>query len=240
GVAGGVMDELQGGRFGNGFASAGFAEALSPVVGGIESVPMQAIATSAVGGTASVLAGGKFANGAVTAAFVYAFGSIAQHEAEGSQDQQAARQGRLLNAEEITTTHGAMEASFGEDAIDYDAARITSDKFFPFQSNDMGITPYGIIHYPNDCGNLAACGGSAEEIRSNRAFLVHEMTHVLQYQQGTNVLFRALPLQIAKYASFGFYDPYVVPAGVPYQQLNVEQQAQWVTAHKYPEWVDFK
>lgn len=77
GIAGGVMSTLQGGNFGHGFASAGFGEAMSPTLAGIESVPAQAIATAVVGGTASVLAGGKFANGAVTAAFGYAFGAAA-------------------------------------------------------------------------------------------------------------------------------------------------------------------
>ncbi len=76
GIAGGVMSTLQGGNFGHGFASAGFGEAMSPTLAGIESVPGQAIATAVVGGTASVLAGGKFGNGAVTAAFGFAFNRL--------------------------------------------------------------------------------------------------------------------------------------------------------------------
>ncbi|MBO9661427.1 RHS repeat-associated core domain-containing protein [Dokdonella sp.] len=76
GVAGGVMADMQGGRFGHGFASAGFSEALSPAVGQISSTPVQAIAVAVVGGTASRLAGGKFANGAITAAFGYAFNEL--------------------------------------------------------------------------------------------------------------------------------------------------------------------
>jgi hypothetical protein len=77
GVAGGVMAEMQGGRFGHGFASAGFSEAMSPALGHIRSVPAQAITAAVIGGTASKLAGGKFANGAVTAAFGFAFGRMA-------------------------------------------------------------------------------------------------------------------------------------------------------------------
>lgn len=72
GMAGGVMSELQGGRFGHGFASAGFGEALSPAMQG-GSMAGRMIASVVVGGTASMLAGGKFANGAVTAAFGFAF-----------------------------------------------------------------------------------------------------------------------------------------------------------------------
>ncbi|MFC4821944.1 hypothetical protein, partial [Dokdonella ginsengisoli] len=76
GVAGGVMAEMQGGRFGHGFASAGFSEAMSPALGHIRSVPAQAITAAVIGGTASRLAGGKFANGAVTAAFGFAFNQL--------------------------------------------------------------------------------------------------------------------------------------------------------------------
>ncbi|MFC4822195.1 hypothetical protein, partial [Dokdonella ginsengisoli] len=76
GVAGGVMAEMQGGRFGRGFASAGFSEAMSPALGHIRSVPAQAITAAVIGGTASRLAGGKFANGAVTAAFGFAFNHV--------------------------------------------------------------------------------------------------------------------------------------------------------------------
>ena len=71
-AAGGVMSVLNGGKFGHGFVSAGFVEAVNPAVAGM-SKPAQAAASIVVGGTSSVLAGGKFANGAVTASFQLAF-----------------------------------------------------------------------------------------------------------------------------------------------------------------------
>jgi len=76
GVAGGVMSELQNGDFGHGFASAGVAEALNPVVDTMDNPVGKVMAAAAVGGTASVAAGGKFANGAVTAAFAEAFNDV--------------------------------------------------------------------------------------------------------------------------------------------------------------------
>jgi RHS repeat-associated protein len=86
GVAGGIMAEVQGGRFGHGFASAGSAELLAPVVQHAEGTgPGEAIARMIVGGTASVASGGKFANGAVTAAFSYAFGQMATNRQEAAQ-----------------------------------------------------------------------------------------------------------------------------------------------------------
>ena len=72
-LAGGVMGSLNGGKFGHGFVSAGFTQALAPSINGInEGVRFSAgriTAAALIGGTASVITGGKFANGAVTGAF---------------------------------------------------------------------------------------------------------------------------------------------------------------------------
>ncbi len=77
-LAGGIMNRLQGGKFGDGFASAGVTQALSPAIGKVNSSnkgfsPQRVVVAAMVGGTASAVSGGKFANGAVTAAFSRAF-----------------------------------------------------------------------------------------------------------------------------------------------------------------------
>ncbi len=79
GVAGGITQHLQGGKFGSGFASAGVTEAFSgpinaidpanPTIGSATRVMVAAL----VGGTVSDLTGNKFATGAVTAAFAQVF-----------------------------------------------------------------------------------------------------------------------------------------------------------------------
>ena len=78
GITGGVMSELSGGKFGDGFAGAGVAQLFSPAIdqigGGKASyAPLRIAAAALLGGTASVLSGGKFANGAITGAFSRAF-----------------------------------------------------------------------------------------------------------------------------------------------------------------------
>ena len=83
GVAGGVVSDLQGGKFGNGFISAGASSAVSPYVESIGNTPGQVIAAAAVGGTISVIAGGKFANGAMTGAFQQAFEEVANGARQG-------------------------------------------------------------------------------------------------------------------------------------------------------------
>ncbi len=77
-VTGGTLSHLQGGKFGHGFFSAGFTEALSPAVGQIEGDSFGAVlgrtaVSAAIGGTTSLLSGGTFASGARTGAFQQLF-----------------------------------------------------------------------------------------------------------------------------------------------------------------------
>jgi hypothetical protein len=80
GAAGGIMSDLQGGKFAHGFASAGFSEAAGPLTEGIQSDFLRGAAHALIGGSASSLSGGKFANGAVTGAMSFAFGSMARRK----------------------------------------------------------------------------------------------------------------------------------------------------------------
>ncbi len=87
-MVGGISAELQGGKFGHGFVSAGVASAFKPMlndIGGDNSAnaaiergdvaelelykPHRIAGAAIIGGTASVISGGKFANGAITGAF---------------------------------------------------------------------------------------------------------------------------------------------------------------------------
>lgn len=68
------MSELQGGKFGHGFVSAGITETLSPAISqvggsGMKGIGTRAAISAALGGTVSKISGGNFANGAATAAF---------------------------------------------------------------------------------------------------------------------------------------------------------------------------
>ena len=82
GTVGGASSAAQGGRFKDGFLSAGVTQALAPGIGKLDSSQLGfsvegTLAAAVVGGTASVVGGGKFANGAITAAFSYALSSAA-------------------------------------------------------------------------------------------------------------------------------------------------------------------
>ncbi|EHR40182.1 Integrins alpha chain [Alishewanella jeotgali KCTC 22429] len=89
-VAGGLMNSLQGGKFGHGFWAAGFSASFKPGInkigGGEAAFAGHRIAAAAViGGTASKISGGKFANGAVTGAFSQAFNGEEQLKRENAQ-----------------------------------------------------------------------------------------------------------------------------------------------------------
>lgn len=80
GTAGGVMQSLQGGKFGHGFVSAAAPELLHPQIGKLPASPVRILSAALVGGSISSATGGKFASGAITAAFMWAF----NHESKGS------------------------------------------------------------------------------------------------------------------------------------------------------------
>ena len=85
GLAGGTISEMQGGKFGHGFLSAGISKAATP---GVAASPLnnyqQGFVLAIIGGTTSKISGGKFANGAVTAAMSFSFGQLAQRSATGN------------------------------------------------------------------------------------------------------------------------------------------------------------
>ncbi len=80
-IAGGAMSVVRGGKFGEGFLSAGFAKYamlgfekagyINLANRKFDAVMGRTTISAVVGGTASVIGGGKFANGAQTAAFAH-------------------------------------------------------------------------------------------------------------------------------------------------------------------------
>lgn len=74
GLAGGILSDLQGGKFGHGFITAGIMKGVGKIQAAntLGRTMIQAIA----GGTVSKLTGGKFANGAVTAAMQFVVNEV--------------------------------------------------------------------------------------------------------------------------------------------------------------------
>ncbi len=77
-VTGGVLQHMQGGRFGDGFASAGLSQAFSGAIDNLDPAnpgfsTERVLVAAILGGVVSQVTGGKFANGAGTSAFARAF-----------------------------------------------------------------------------------------------------------------------------------------------------------------------
>ena len=87
-LTGGVMSVIQGGKFGHGFISAGFAKFASPVALAAAQINdyMGGAVSAVVGGTASAVTGGKFANGASTGAIMYAANALGSAIDESRRD----------------------------------------------------------------------------------------------------------------------------------------------------------
>jgi hypothetical protein len=85
-AAGGILQHLQGGRFGSGFLAAGATETLSPAIEHVDHLAGRILTAAMIGGTVSTLSGGKFANGAATAAFAQAFNEEIHRAEEGAHE----------------------------------------------------------------------------------------------------------------------------------------------------------
>ena len=93
-VTGGIIEVLQGGKFGNGFASAGLTAAFMPGIAKVRNNVLRTVAGSLIGGTISEATGGKFANGAISGAI-----------------QSAMIQADRESVDEVGTGDGAQSAS---------------------------------------------------------------------------------------------------------------------------------
>jgi len=82
-MTGGVLEHLQGGRFGHGFVSAGLSKLAMPAIN-TGRVYTDAMLVALTGGAISRITGGKFANGASTAAMQFAFNQLGQRAAKNN------------------------------------------------------------------------------------------------------------------------------------------------------------
>lgn len=108
------------------------------------------------------------------------------------------------------------------DLIDFDQVRIMNHPFLPWQPTYMLMAPRGYIHVRN---RHYKTDYSLESL-SHRGLFIHEMTHVLQFQQGQQVFLKGALLQSAYYLSLKRYNPYhyQLKPGKAFTAYNIEQQ----------------
>jgi hypothetical protein len=96
--------------------------------------------------------------------------------------------------------------------------RIKQQRWWPLQPRNIVMAPDGHLYFPPGCRSY--CDDFAITPIQLQAFFLHEMTHIWQYQTGTNlILARGL---IARYR----YLP-LIP-GKAFELYGVEQQAEIV------------
>ncbi len=108
------------------------------------------------------------------------------------------------------------------DLIDYDLVQVMNQRFLPWQPAGIIMAPCGAIHlHPIDYRD-----DFSKQSQLEQAIFIHEMAHIYQYQQNTNVLWQGMLLQTAYYLSFKYYNPYryQLKLNKQYNRYNIEQQ----------------
>lgn len=137
-------------------------------------------------------------------------------------DQQAKNIDFIRNSRELTNGEINMSKPVFGNKIDYSLPRVVSKPYVPWQPNGTAMAPNGNIYFnPKDYKT-----DFSQASKLDRGWFIHEMTHVMQYQNGINVLANGLLFQTGKILSVGLYDPYkfsYIP-GKAFGAYNLEQQ----------------
>lgn len=126
---------------------------------------------------------------------------------------------RSLTQGEITLS----QSVFG-DLIDYDSVKIMNHPFLPWQPSAVFMAPKGYLHIRNKHFKT----DYSKENKIYQGIFIHEMTHILQHQQGQNVLLKGAFLQSAYFISFKKYNPYAYKFDPKknFNEYNIEQQGE--------------
>lgn len=133
----------------------------------------------------------------------------------------------------------ALAHSVFGDRIDYGRVTISDGKFFPFHSAGTGMAPNGKL-YMYGCYSPDYSIGDAHR----RAFFIHEMTHVWQYQNKIlDPLKEGIHLMLKHKFNYEAAYPYHLEAQKKLTDYNMEQQASIVEdffLRRQPGWEDYE
>ncbi len=142
---------------------------------------------------------------------------------------------RSLTEDERALTQQAFQKAFGTNpGLHFDSVRVVDGRFTRLQRKGYIIAPNGNIYWPGAAKDLAvgAASNASPRDRFVTSIFIHEMTHVLQYQQGVNVFWKGFFVQAAHHLRL--FNTYRLPLGMSYHKLNIEQQAQFVRYTMFP------
>lgn len=113
------------------------------------------------------------------------------------------------------------QSVFGE-LIHYSEVKIFNIPYLPWQPENIFIAPNGnlYVHQKYFSKDYSKCSIGLQSL------FIHELAHILQFQQNTNVIVKGAILQLGYYLSFKQYNPYRYQfiVGKKFNQYNIEQQ----------------
>ncbi|MEB3753694.1 hypothetical protein [Acinetobacter sp. MD2(2019)] len=108
--------------------------------------------------------------------------------------------------------------------LNYTEILILNMPYLPWQPVNLFMAPTGRLFVNPE--NYKA--DYSLESLAYKGIFIHELTHIYQYQQGIQVLFKGAILQTGYYLSFKRYNPYqyTFKEGKSFWDYNIEQQAE--------------
>ena len=108
------------------------------------------------------------------------------------------------------------------DLINYAQVKIFNIPYLPWQPVNIFMAPNGnlFVHQKYFSADYSKCSLPLQGI------FIHELAHILQFQQHTNVIIKGAILQLGYYLSFKHYDPYQYQfkPNKAFSSYNIEQQ----------------
>lgn len=118
----------------------------------------------------------------------------------------------------LTGAEKALALSVFGDAIELNSVTIRRRKWWPLQPRNIVMAPNGHIWFHPRCPFY--CDDFSQAPLNWQALLIHELTHVWQYQSGRNL--------IAARGPFARYSYLPLTPGKPFEKYGIEQQAEIV------------
>jgi len=133
----------------------------------------------------------------------------------------------MSNSRHLTTGEIAIARQVFGDSLNYEAVKIHDGAFVFFQPHHSGMTPNGEI-YAHDCFKADFSQGDAND----RAFFIHEMTHVWQYQNKVlNPITEAIKLNFKHKFNYAAAYEFQLDDKKDLTDYNMEQQASIVAEY---------
>ncbi|KXO83949.1 hypothetical protein AYK86_07805 [Acinetobacter venetianus] len=123
---------------------------------------------------------------------------------------------------QLTTGEIEMARSVFGYLINYKEVKIFNIPYLPWQPENIFIAPNGnlFVHPKYFRSDYSSCSTNLQGV------FIHEMAHILQFQQQTNVILKGAILQLGYYLSLKKYNPYHYHfiQGKAFSDYNIEQQ----------------